>query len=168
MGEAMTHADLVARAARWLANTRRCSVVATERNAWGAGEAPDAIGWTCYGHSVLVECKTTVADFYSDQRKPGRRAGSLGMGRERFYLTPEGLLAGKYLPDGWGLLELRGRSVRVIAHAAVRVDPHATCREAPLLVAIVRRGLDGRFPGLLAGARALPDAGCVVTGRTGA
>lgn len=145
----MTHAELVARAARWLANTRRCSVVATERNAWSAGEAPDAIGWTCYGHSILVECKTTIGDFYADQRKPGRRAGTLGMGRERYYLTPPGLLAGKYLPDGWGMLELRGQRVITVASATVRVDPHATCREAPLLVAIARRALEGRLDGLL-------------------
>lgn len=144
-----THADLVARAARWLANTRRCSVVATERNCWVAGEAPDAIGWTWRGHSVLVECKTSVADFYADQRKPGRRAGTLGMGRERYYFTPPGLLTGRYLPDGWGLLELRGRTVREVVAAVPRVDPHATCREAPLLVAITRRAVGGVFDGIL-------------------
>jgi hypothetical protein len=148
----MTHAELVIRARRWLANTRRCSLVATERNSWVVGESPDAIGWRFDGYSILVECKTTLADFYADQRKPGRREGWRGLGRERWYLTPAGLLDGRYLPHGWGLLELRGRSLRRVLDATTRVDPLASAREVPLLVAVARRALCGGFGGVSCGA----------------
>jgi hypothetical protein len=147
----VTHVELVERARRWLGNTKRCSLVATERNAWAAGESPDAIGWRYDGYSYVVECKTTVADFYTDQRKPGRREGWRGMGRERWYLTPAGLLKGRYLPHGWGLLELHGRTLRVAHPATPRVDPLAAGRELPLLVAVTRRALCSGFDGVSCG-----------------
>lgn len=148
----MTHDELVRRARRWLANTRRCSLVATERNAWACGESPDAIGWRYDGYSILVECKLSLADFYADQRKPGRRESWRGMGRERWYLTPAELLAGRYLPLGWGLIELRGRSLRRVHEATPRLDPLAAQREMPLLVAVTRRALCGGFNGIACGA----------------
>jgi hypothetical protein len=147
----MTHAELIDRARRWLTNTRRCTLVATERNSWACGESPDAIGWRHDGDSVLVECKTTLRDFYADQRKPGRREGWRGMGRERWYLTPAGLLAGRYLPPGWGWLEVRGAIVRRTHEASPRIDPLAAQRELPLLVAMTRRALCGGFNGIACG-----------------
>lgn len=109
MGDSPTHAELVDVARRWLYGTRKCSVVATERNCRRADEAPDAIGWRPDGESILVECKTSVADYLRD-RKKAHRAGP-GMGRERWYLTPWGLLAGYTAPEvwptGWGLLGIR-------------------------------------------------------------
>lgn len=105
----MTHAELVTRAERWLKNTLHCRVVLTELRAYTiTGEIPDAIGWV-NGRSVMVECKTSRADFIADQKKVHRqreRLGLNGIGQWRFYLTSEGLLNGLELPPGWGLYEV--------------------------------------------------------------
>jgi hypothetical protein len=84
---AETHAELVQRAARWLTHTRKSVVVVTECSAFCANLSPDALGWTARGTSTLIECKTSVSDFYRDRSKPSHRSGRL-VGRERFYLTP--------------------------------------------------------------------------------
>ncbi len=42
----MTHADLVKRAVRWLASSRRCVVVLAESSAFCSNQVPDALGWT--------------------------------------------------------------------------------------------------------------------------
>lgn len=52
-------------------------------------------------------------DFLSDKEKPFRRKPEKGMGCERFYLAPAGLLRARELPAGWGLLELRGRVIEM-------------------------------------------------------
>jgi len=104
----MTHAQLVDKAVRWL-RCYRCGVILSEQ-ACISGETPDAIGWKQACHSVLVECKVTRADFLADRDKPFRRRPEKGVGSERFYLTPPGLIAIDELPPGWGLLEYsRGR-----------------------------------------------------------
>ena len=79
-----------------------------------SGETPDAIGWKRGSHSVLVECKISRADFLIDQQKPFRMKSEVGMGCERFYLTPAGLLNLDELPQGWGLLELRATKVEIV------------------------------------------------------
>ena len=86
----MTHAQLVERAVRWL-RSYRCGVVLSEQ-ACVSGEMPDAMGWKQACHSVLVECKVTRADFLADRAKPFRLKPEKGVGSERFYLTPAGLL----------------------------------------------------------------------------
>lgn len=111
----MTHADLVIRAARWLRNSRRCSVVLTEAKGSGQ-EIPDAIGWTL-GYcpmSTLIECKVSRADFQADQKKTfrDRNFGDMAVGRFRYYMTPPGLIRPDELPPRWGLLEVREKSVR--------------------------------------------------------
>ena len=104
----MTHAQLVDKAVRWL-RCYRCGVILSEQ-ACISGETPDAIGWKQACHSVLVECKVTRHDFLADRDKPFRRRPEKGVGSERFYLTPPGLIAIDELPPGWGLLEYsRGR-----------------------------------------------------------
>lgn len=110
----MTHSYLVSLADRHLRGTRRCDIVLTEKGT--TREIPDAIGWGP-GGSVLVECKTSIEDFRADQRKPSRRAPHVGIGQFRYYLTPKGLLSGQTLPEGWGLLEVRGTRVFTIITA---------------------------------------------------
>lgn len=108
-----THEDLIGRAGRWLKNSRRCRSVLLEPSYGSPSEVPDAIGWlgsgggTAPGSSVLVECKTSRADFLADQGKSSRKPGA-GLGRERWYMTPPDLLDPGELPEGWGLLEVRG------------------------------------------------------------
>jgi hypothetical protein len=134
----MKHADLVKRAAAYLANTKRCPVVITEMS--GQGEEPDAIGWNAGGHSCLVECKATVSDFKADRWKAGRRLARLGMGNHRFYLVPPEILqyAVENAPPRWGVLVAYKR--RVEQRKAPDCFPEAyKLREIGLLISSLRR-----------------------------
>jgi len=111
----VTHTQLVSKAVAWL---RRygCGIVLSEQ-ACVSGEMPDAIGWKGTYHSVVVECKLSRSDFLADRAKPFRQNPALGLGCERWYLTPARLLSPDELPQHWGLLELRAGKLQVIAPA---------------------------------------------------
>jgi hypothetical protein len=79
---------------------------------------PDAIGWKKASHSVLVECKISRADFLADRGKPFRLKPESGVGCERFYLAPAGMIKVQELPAGWGLLECRERKIEIIKRSA--------------------------------------------------
>jgi hypothetical protein len=116
----MTHADLVARAARWLRTTMACHVVLTEHTV--GQEYPDAIGWRGRGESVVVECKISRSDFLRDRHKASRAHYGQRPGVWCYYLTPPGLVWGPQitlaLPEGWGLLHAEPRLIRVVQKAA--------------------------------------------------
>lgn len=112
----MTHAQLVQKSVEWL-RRYRCGVILSEQ-ACLSGEMPDAIGWKRASHSVLIECKISRADFLIDCAKPFRQKPTMGLGCERFYLAPAGLISVKELPAGWGLLEIRNRTVEMIQASA--------------------------------------------------
>jgi hypothetical protein len=105
----MTHAKLVSMAVSWL-RRYRCGVVLSEQ-ACVSGEMPDAIGWKKSCHSVLVESKISRGDFLADRDKPFRLKPEIGVGCERYYLVPRGLIRSEELPAGWGLLEACGREI---------------------------------------------------------
>lgn len=142
-----THAELVARAVTWLRG-QRCTIVLAECGAWFTQEIPDAIGWRPRGISVLVECKSTRADFRRDRTKPSRRNGE-PMGSIRWYLAPAGVIPIEELPEGWGLVEvvrLGNRRLRaVVTHKAREPDrpwgklTSRETKEVALLVAELRR-----------------------------
>jgi hypothetical protein len=134
----VTHADLVNRAEWWLRNTMGCGLVLTERACGGIMEIPDAIGWAGALDSILVECKTSRSDFTRDRHKPFRN-GSPSLGRRRFFLTPERLLEGVALPEGWGLIEVRGAIIRKIFEAAKAESLECLQAENALLYALGRR-----------------------------
>ena len=134
----MTHSDLVSRAGRWLRNTMRCKLVILEPKPWNCHEHPDAIGWTPFGDSIVVECKVSGGDFAADWRKEWRLT-SIGMGVTKYYLTPAGLLqdfTDRWIGDlrGVGLLEVHGRRVEMIREATTR-PLHDYLAETNLLVA---------------------------------
>ena len=134
----MTHAQLVEKAVHWL-RRYRCGVVLSEQ-ACVNGEMPDAIGWKRACHSVLVECKVTRSDFLADRAKPFRLKPDHGVGCERFYLVPAGLLRREELPRGWGLLEhSRGRIEMVHAAAKNLRSANGFRSEMNLLLASLRR-----------------------------
>jgi hypothetical protein len=134
----MTHAQLVEKAVRWL-RRYRCGVVLSEQ-ACVSGEMPDAIGWKRACHSVLVECKVTRADFMADRSKPFRLKPEQGVGCERFYLTPAGLVRREELPTGWGLLEHCGGKIEMTCSSAKNLRTAAGFRyEMNLLLASLRR-----------------------------
>jgi hypothetical protein len=134
----MTHAQLVQRAVAWLRGYR-CGVILSEQ-ACVSGEMPDAIGWKRASHSVLIECKTSRPDFLADRDKPFRQKSGLGLGCERFYLTPPRLLGPGDLPSGWGLLEVRQRKVEVVQRSAKNLrTAEGMAYEMNLLLASLRR-----------------------------
>ena len=112
----MTHQKLVQKAVAWL-RSYRCGVVLSEQ-ACVSGEMPDAIGWKRTCHSVLVECKVSRADFLADREKLFRQNPTLGVGCERYYLAPAGVIRPEELPTGWGQLELRGAKVEMLRRSA--------------------------------------------------
>ena len=134
----MTHERLVKAAVAWL---RRygCGVVLSEQSC-ASGETPDAIGWKRACHSVVIECKISRADFLADREKPFRVKPEKGMGCERFYLAPAGLISPDEVPTGWGLLELSGREVLVVVAACKKMRTAIGFRyEMNLLLASLRR-----------------------------
>jgi hypothetical protein len=134
----MTHAQLVDKAVHWL-RRYRCGVVLSEQ-ACVSGEMPDAIGWKRACHSVLVECKVTRGDFLADRSKPFRMKPSDGVGCERFYLVPSGLIRREELPVGWGLLEYRGGRIESTLPSAKNLRSATGFRyEMNLLLASLRR-----------------------------
>jgi hypothetical protein len=134
----MTHAQLVEKAVHWL-RRYRCGVVLSEQ-ACVSGEMPDAIGWKRACHSVLVECKVTRGDFLADRAKPFRVDSADGVGCERFYLVPAGLVRREELPAGWGLLEYRGGRIEMAHPSAKNLRSPAGFRyEMNLLLASLRR-----------------------------
>ena len=134
----MTHAQLVQKAVAWL-RSYRCGVVLSEQ-ACLSGEMPDAIGWKRACHSVLVECKVSRADFLADRVKPFRQKQELGLGCERFYLTPAGMLRSEEIQRGWGLLELHNRKIKLLKPAAKNLRTAAGFRyEMNLLLASLSR-----------------------------
>lgn len=129
----MTHAELVEHASIWL--RRKCSVVITEL-ASSIREQPDAIGWVG-SHSVLIECKTSLSDFKADLKKFTRNNSKFGVGKQRYYMAPRGLLDVALLPPGWGLIEVQGNFIKTRIKSSV----FETNRDAELrlLISAIRR-----------------------------
>ena len=100
----MTHKQLVDSAAKWLRNSKRCPVVIRELVTY-AGEIPDVIGFFVGGHSILIECKASKADFLHDREKIYRYCREQGMGDERYFVAPQNLLSPDEIPDAWGFIE---------------------------------------------------------------
>jgi hypothetical protein len=153
--EKLKHDQLVEKAKRWL--LRECCTLVITELATGipTGETPDAWGWhgSEGGYSMVVECKTSKADFRADTRNKYFRRGHYGMGHERFYLAPWGLIAVEQLPNGWGLLEVTPTGgVEVTKWSApFRWSAH---HEIVFVVSAVRRF---HFPDLGIGLRAYSD-----------
>jgi len=134
------HVRLVEHAVQWLRSRYKCGVILSEQYC-ATGEVPDVIGWKGFCRSVLIECKVSRADFLADAAKPFRQSPEEGLGCERFYLAPAGVIRRDDLPKHWGLLELRGREVRIAVKPG-RIDlrsPAALMKEMNLLLASLRR-----------------------------
>jgi hypothetical protein len=125
-------------AVSWL-RRYRCGVVLSEQ-ACISGEMPDAIGWKKACHSVLVESKVSRGDFLADRDKPFRQKPDLGVGSERYYLAPRGLIRIEELPSGWGLLEVSGREIERVKPSAKNLRSAVGFQnEMNLLLASLRR-----------------------------
>ena len=134
------HAQLVARAVDWLRVSFKCGIILSEQYC-ATGEVPDVIAWKGFCKSVLVECKVSRADFLADAAKPFRVNPQEGMGSQRFYLAPAGIISANELPKHWGLLELHGRDARLAVRPG-RLDMRSEIglmKEMNLLLASLRR-----------------------------
>jgi hypothetical protein len=134
------HAQLVSRAVEWLRRRYKCGIILSEQSC-ATGEVPDVIAWKGFCKSVLVECKVSRADFLADAAKPFRGKPEEGMGSQRFYMAPAGMIRADELPKHWGLLELQGRDVRVVVKPG-RIDLRSEVglmKEMNLLLASLRR-----------------------------
>ena len=137
--DALTHADLVRIACRWLAGTKRCPLVFAEPGSMVLAELPDALGFYSSGRtSHVVECKVSRADFRADAKKPFRQPGR-GMGTHRWFLVPDGLVQADEVHDGWGLLYVRKGRVRVAVNAASRGQSRDIQSELAWLYSAVHR-----------------------------
>ena len=89
-----------------------CVVGMNEIQLAGVGIADAVAFGITRGHQrgVLIESKTSRADFQRDQKKYHRRYGAnAGYGiSDRYYISPVGLLSPDEVPEGWGLLEPEG------------------------------------------------------------
>lgn len=109
----MTHAELVARAARWLRGTAGCPIVFAEMVTY-CGEQPDAIGFRDRGlGTYLIECKATRSDFLADRHKAHRHAPR-AIGLHRYYMSPPNLIGADEVPAGWGLLYAHASKVELV------------------------------------------------------
>lgn len=114
-----THRELCRLAVGWLKRPASrsgpgCQVAFSESRGDWKGETPDAIGFRAAVHnesSVVVEVKTSRADFLADRKKPHRVNPALGMGSYRYFMAPTGLIKPGELPPKWGLIEVNERGV---------------------------------------------------------
>jgi hypothetical protein len=89
---------------------------------------------------VLVECKVSRPDFLADREKPFRQKPESGVGCERYYLAPRGLIRVEELRPGWGLLEVCGREIEKAKPSAKNLrTPIGFGYEMNLLLASLRR-----------------------------
>jgi len=141
-GETMTHKEGVELARVWLARRHgrgaACPVVVVTELTHGLKETPDAIGW--HGtSSTVVEVKASRADFRSDAQKLFRRDSTFGMGDERYYLAPAGLIQPEELPEGWGLIEVHGSDKLRVAVRSGWFQEKQHQSETSLLLSVIRR-----------------------------
>lgn len=100
----MTHKELVMIGFKWMLANCSVGVAFREFRAVANGEYTDVIGFGSGGHSVIIEVKVSRADFIADKKKRFRLSPEHGMGKQRFYLCPAGLIQKEELPAGWGLV----------------------------------------------------------------
>lgn len=138
----MTHADLVPRAVAWLRRAKRCSIVFSEMTT-GSTEVPDAIGWRM-GRSTVVEVKVSRGDFHNEKtRKLTSRFADCGMGFQRYYMVPEGLLTPEEIPEWWGLVyALPKRKYEMVKEAPFR-EKYDHVSELQMLMSAHSRHLSG-------------------------
>lgn len=115
-----THKDLVNIGYRWMLKNCSCGVVFKELESASSNEIPDVIGFGAWGHSVVIEVKVSRSDFLNDKRKSFRTNTDEGMGKQRFYLCPKGMITKEELPAGWGLVYVYEDGKARMAHCPYR------------------------------------------------
>jgi len=146
---AITHDELIEIGRKWLskpyANMSKdyghsgCAVIITEIvcSTWG-GEQPDIIGFTLSRTmSILIECKTSLSDFRRDKEKPFRYCPEFGMGAQRWFLAPAGVIPVDEIPEKWGLLETSENKIKVVKKSELQERNYDS--EITVLLSTLRR-----------------------------
>jgi hypothetical protein len=113
----MTHNELVKKSAAWLRDEMRCPIVVTGFTPY-AGESPDVMGFFDGGDSIMIECKTSRADFNTDRNKVFRRIPKNGMGDYRYLAIANDILRDyDEIYDKWGVIIFSDDSFEVTSQA---------------------------------------------------
>ena len=142
----MTHKEIVDFGEKWLRKKKshnivvpNCTTIAKELVTMNS-ETPDLIGWN-YACSVVIEVKTSLADFKRDAKKIYRNWSS-GMGQLRYFLVPAGLITiedVKSTYNSYGLLYIDDNGKIRIAKEAKFKDNADVISERMVLLSIIRR-----------------------------
>jgi hypothetical protein len=134
----MTHKQLVQKAKNYLLGTGGCTIAIAELTTTSISEIPDVIGFTKFeGKSILLECKVTREDFLQDKKKSFRQYEEDGLGDERYFYVPKGLLFPDEIPDGWGLLAFDGYRTHKLKKAEHKESNKTN--EVSFLCSVIRR-----------------------------
>lgn len=98
----MTHDELNDMAVRYLQTTGGFLIICKELHSH-LDEIPDVYALN-NKFSVVIECKTSHADFERDKKKRFRKYPKEGLGRYRYYFCEEGVLSPDEIPPRWGLI----------------------------------------------------------------
>ena len=99
----MTHRELVDLSHKFVLKNMSCGFAVKELKTT-CKEIVDVLGFGAWGHSILLEIKTSFADFKRDAKKSFRINPAEGVGKYRFYVCPKNLIQVEDLPDNWGLI----------------------------------------------------------------
>ncbi len=145
----ITHNELVYNAAKWLRRHKEntyipnCSFILQELSAiTETGENPDIIGFCSY-RSVMIEVKVSRSDFLADKKKMFRSYDDFGMGQQKFYCCPEGMVKPEEIPDSWGLLYWNGKKI-IISKIAPLTESNLRA-ERTVLLSVIRRVKENNF-----------------------
>jgi len=135
----MTHSELAKMAEQWLRIKMDCPMTAVGATLH-SGENPDVIGFFDGGDSVVMECKTSKADFATDKYKPCRRFPENGMGDYRYLAVPVGVFKyGDRIYKNWGVIEFDDEGNFRIEAAPIKFEYSRKDLEIALLVSAMRR-----------------------------
>lgn len=134
------HYQLCCEGAKWLRNRKNRETSGDCGGSWKyitvemcvqGCENPDI--WATNGwSSIVVEVKTSRADYLNDKKKPWYQDGMQHTlaGNYRYYLTPKGLLNKDDFPTGVGLLEWDGKTIT----RTITAERHIQSNHADLII----------------------------------
>ena len=109
----MTHNELVDLSHKFVLKNMSCGFSVKEMKTT-CKEIVDVLGFGAWNHSILLEIKTSFADFKRDAKKSFRINPAEGVGKYRFYVCPKNLIQVEDLPDNWGLIWEDNRKLEII------------------------------------------------------
>ena len=107
------------------------------------GECCDVFAFG-YWTTHLFEIKISRSDYKRDAKKHWRKHGE-GVGRNRWFVVPEGLITSDEVNDGWGLIYVTKKGQLQVVKASEHFESRQHLEELNILRALLRRtGQDQR------------------------